>query len=86
MAKKPHHAGTYHRRAIAVRAAANADPATRCWRCGRTKAQHKREWTAGHAVAGVVNGQLLPECAECNYRHGALMKNGRLKPTPSRIW
>ena len=46
--KPAHHRGDYARRAKAVRDAANADPTTRCWRCGRTQAEHGQPWQAGH--------------------------------------
>ena len=87
MAKRPHYAGTYQQRAARVRAAANADPFTRCWRCGRTKAQHKRKWTAGHVNAGDArpDALLLPECEACNYSHGARMLNTGTVPA-SRLW
>ena len=59
MARKPHHSGTYDRRARRVRAAANADPATICWYCRRTLDQHaphadgsRPRWTAGHTIDG----------------------------------
>lgn len=66
-----HHRGSYAARARKLRAAANADPLTRCWRCGRTLAEHGRAWTAGHIAAGAIDGVLLPECAGCNYSEGA---------------
>lgn len=77
--KAPHHSGSYQVRARAVRDAANANPNTRCWRCDRTKAEHRREWTAGHVTAGDPNSALLPECARCNYSHGAKLGNRRRK-------
>lgn len=82
MAKAAHHRGTYHVRAAKVRAAAYADPFTRCWRCGLTlraiRIRHPRaRWTAGHVIAGQVDGELRPECSPCNYGHGAAMGNRR---------
>jgi hypothetical protein len=72
MARRPaHYRYGYDRQAATVRAAANANPATRCWQCGRTKAEHGRDWTAGHELDGVVGARLLAECAECNYTRGA---------------
>ena len=86
MAGKPWHQGAYNARAKAVRDAANANPRTTCWRCGRTKAEHQREWTAGHVVAGQMHGELRPECAECNYRHGAIHGNRMRVQATTREW
>jgi hypothetical protein len=73
--KAPHHAGTYHRRSLALVAAAYANPATTCWRCGKTLAEHRRtltgkapRWSAGHVVKGQVDGLLLPEVLSCNVK------------------
>lgn len=75
-----HHRGSYPKRAAQVRAQANANPSTRCWQCGRTKAEHQREWTAGHVQDGVPTSPLLAECAHCNYsrgaQHGARQRQG----------
>lgn len=75
MAKPPHHSGTYHVRARRIREQANANPFTRCWRCGKTmdeirQLRPKAKWQAGHLVAGQVNGPMLPECSWCNAKHG----------------
>lgn len=79
-----HHRGTYPARARALRARANADPLTRCWRCGRTLAEHPphrngkpARWTAGHLVDGQENGPLAPEASTCNYAAGAVLGNKR---------
>ena len=91
MAKAPHHSGSYHRRAMALRAAANADPGTRCWRCGRTLAEHPPtktgrapRWTAGHVEDrnGNLTGELAPEPDVCNFTEGARKlqrRQGRLQ-------
>jgi hypothetical protein len=84
-----HYRHGYDRQAAAVRAAADADPATVCWQCGRTKREHRREWTAGHEHDGVIGSRLLPECAGCNYSRGATLANqrrlaGGLQPTRPR--
>jgi hypothetical protein len=70
-----HHRGDYARRARAVRAAAYANPSTRCWQCGRTLAEHGRKWTAGHTRDGDPTAPLLPECEPCNFGRGAAMGN-----------
>ena len=100
-----HHRGPYKRRARAVRAAAYSADAlaemgvgapTRCWRCGRTLAEHpphrngrRPSWTAGHTIDGDPNCLLLPEASTCNYAAGAKRKNqlttGRRFRT-SRVW
>jgi hypothetical protein len=77
MAKAPHHRGTYHRRSLALVAAAYANPDTRCGRCGRTLSQHPPtrtgrppRWSAGHIIDGQVDGPLRPEVLSCNSRAG----------------
>lgn len=75
--KADHHKGSYQTQAKRVRDAANANPDTRCWQCGKTKAEHGREWTAGHVNDGQVGGPLMPECERCNYSRGAKVGNGR---------
>lgn len=79
-----HHRGTYPARARALRARANADPLTRCWRCGRTLAEHPphrngkpARWTAGHLVDGQEDGPLAPEASTCNYSSGGRLGNAR---------
>ena len=86
MSKGPHHTGTYHRRALKLRAQANANPNTLCWRCGQP-ARNGDPWTAGHLRDGDPTSPLLPEHASCNYRAGAIMRNERhANPKPSRRW
>lgn len=77
--KRAHYRGSYARRAAAVRRAAERDPTTRCWRCGRTKAEHGRPWHAGHLHDGQVDGPLRPECEQCNTSAGAAAGNRRRK-------
>jgi hypothetical protein len=79
---KPHHSGSYARRAAAVRAFANANPDTKCWRCGKTLEQHlphrngrRPTWQAGHVIDGQVNGLLMPEASTCNKSAGARYGN-----------
>jgi hypothetical protein len=91
MANKPYHKGEYTKRAKAVRLAAYANPATTCWRCGLTHAQHGRRWQAGHVNDGDVNSPLLPECELCNTRagqaRGEALKRARGEwAGPSRAW
>lgn len=84
MPNKPHHSGAYRHEARLVRAQANADPMTRCWRCGKTLAQHPRHktgrapyWTAGHVVDSQRGGRLAPEVSTCNFSAGATTGNRR---------
>ena len=85
-----HHRGTFGRRALALVAAANADPTTRCWRCGKTLTAHgptrtgrPPKWSAGHVNKGEVNGQLLPEVLSCNV---AAENEHRIALRRSRTW
>lgn len=93
-AKQPHHRGTHQARARKVVAAANANPATICWRCGRTLAAHPRHangrrsfWTAGHVITGQRDGELKPEASWCNFTHGARLRAAAMrgKPMPRRV-
>ncbi|MEZ5217867.1 MAG: hypothetical protein R2715_15080 [Ilumatobacteraceae bacterium] len=84
---------TYAKRAAAVRAAAKRNPDTRCWRCGRTLAEHAPHksgraawWTAGHVNDGEVGGELRAEASTCNYSAGASYGNAqrtRTEPPPA---
>lgn len=73
-----HYRGDYARRAAAVRAAAYADPGTRCWRCGLTLAEAQERarpgkvvrWHAGHTVDGSTMHALAPEHSTCNMSAG----------------
>jgi hypothetical protein len=78
--KQPWHRGNHQRRARAIVQAANADPTTRCWQCGRTKTEHRRRWTAGHVHDSQVDGELRAECEPCNFSRGATMGNQRREP------
>lgn len=82
--KGAHHRGTYHVDSRRVRAAANANPGTTCWRCGRTLAEHPphrngapAHWTAGHIIDGDPTSPLAPEVSTCNYTAGAVTGNQR---------
>ena len=68
-ATRPHYDGDYARRAKACRDQANADPTTRCRRCGGL-ARVSDPWTAGHVVDGDPSSDLAPEHASCNYAAG----------------
>lgn len=88
----PHHRGGYLLQARAVRAAAYADEATQCWRCGLRLSQHAphkngkpARWTAGHLRDGEVGGPLLPEASTCNYSAGASAGNAKRKPIPEHL-
>jgi hypothetical protein len=74
---RAHYAGSYTRQARKVRAQAYADESTTCWRCGRTRAEHGKPWTAGHLNDGQVGGPLAPECQTCNTSAGAKLGNAR---------
>lgn len=79
--------GSYQRRAAEVRRRANQDPATTCFRCGRTKAEHGRPWHAGALNPGQVGGPLAPVCEACSRSHAA--KTGNQRRTPlgtTREW
>ena len=91
--KPAHYRGSYHVRARNIRAAANANPNTRCWRCGRTLAQHPphhngnpAKWTAGHLRDGDPTSPLAPEASTCNYSAGAQRINGTANVEPTRRW
>lgn len=96
MTSKAHHRSpAYARQSRLVRAAANADPATRCWRCGRTLPEHPSHktgapprWTAGHVNDGQLDGPLAAEASTCNYTAGARLGAARSHAglEPSRTW
>lgn len=62
MTKYAAHHGTYQRRSRMVRAAANANPNTICWSCGRTLRKHAPHqtgrpatWHAGHTIDSSID-------------------------------
>ena len=76
--------GRYQREAPIVRARANADPSTRCGRCGLTLAEHRphhngtpARWDAGHVIDGDPLSPLRPEASVCNRPAGARLGNAR---------
>lgn len=88
-----HHSGSYGVRARAVRDAANADPSTRCWRCGKTLAEARRMWPdrnvtwhAGHTVDGNSAFPLAPEHSVCNTSAGGVIGSKRRALRSSRKW
>ena len=84
--RKPWHAGTYAQHAETVRAAANNNRDTRCWRCGQTQAEHGRPWQAGHVTDGRINGELRAECERCNTSAGAARGNRMRTQGTTRRW
>lgn len=86
MKRKPaHHRGTHQVRARKVVAAANANPDTRCWRCGQP-ARPGDPWQAGHVIDGQVDGELRPEHRSCNASAGATYGNRLRRHPTSRAW
>lgn len=88
-----HYTGSYQARARAVRDAAYADPATKCWRCGKTLAEAQRMWPdrrvcwhAGHTVDGNSAYPLRAEHNVCNTSAGAQVTNKKRQLKPSRRW
>jgi hypothetical protein len=89
--RRAHYRGQYQRQAAAVRAAAYANAATTCRRCGLTLEQVRRKspkaiWDAGHVIDGMVDGPLAAECSPCNRSAGAVMRNQAIKEPTSRQW
>lgn len=81
----------YIRLAAIVRAAANADPTTRCRRCGLTRAEaldlwgeRRAAWQAGHIVDGNLAAGLAPEHAKWNASAGATAGNAAREPHTER--
>jgi hypothetical protein len=82
---RSHHQGDYAKRAALVRAQANANPDTRCGRCGQP-ARPDDPWTAGHIIDGQVGGALQPEHRSCNCAAGAARGNALREPRSERWW
>jgi hypothetical protein len=93
--KAAHHSGPHQRLARLVVNAANANPDTRCARCGLTLAEHPPaktgrppRWTAGHKVDGKVahtTRDYQPEVDTCGSSAGATHGN-QLREPHSRTW
>ena len=94
--KGAHHRGQHQRLARLVVNAANANPDTRCARCGRTLDQHpdtktgkRPHWTAGHKVDGKIATSVTdyqPEANTCNYAAGATHGNRNRERHTERWW
>lgn len=74
--RKPHDQADYRqRRALLM---ASITPASKCWRCGRTAAEHpqfhgtgrRASWQAGHMADGNNAGPLSLEWSTCNLAAG----------------
>lgn len=84
--KKPWHSGTYPARRNRLVARAYSNRLTKCWRCGRTLAEHPPhqtgapvKWTAGHIRDSDPTSPLAPEASTCNSSAGAKYGNtGRI--------
>ena len=90
---RSHYRGSYTVRAKAVRDAANADPATRCRRCGLTLAEfiakhpdRKPAWQAGHVIDHNQLSPLAAEHAWCNGSDGARKRNRVRTMNNSERW
>jgi hypothetical protein len=86
MAGKPWHRGKHNEWSRQLRNAWNANPDTRCARCGLTRAEgiakwgRQGEWEAGHRVASTTahsTADYQPEHAHCNRGEGAATVNTR---------
>lgn len=90
--RRAHYRGSYPRDAAVVRAAAYANPKTRCQSptCKHgngTLADHKpgARWTAGHVTDSQVGGRLQPEVDECNYAAGGRLAHQRQRYRTTRF-
>lgn len=70
-----HYDAEYRRRRAVLIAEANADPDTRCWRCGHPLDYWAPDdcWTTGHVRDTDPTSPLLAEHASCNYRAGGAL-------------
>ena len=91
------HGPRYRTLAKLVRDAANRNPDTRCWSCGKTIADHPRRngkpqhWTAGHLRDGqpdhtLTLTDLRAEASGCNYSRGASYGNRQRTEPCSPEW
>jgi len=89
MAGKPWHRGRHNEWSRQLRAAWNANPDTRCARCGLTRTEgiakwgKQGEWEAGHKRPGTIAHSTLdyqPEHRHCNRSEGAAMGNRNREP------
>lgn len=93
MAKKPWHKGAYDTQSRKLVAAARANPETRCWRCGRTLAEHRPHrtgrpatWHAGHLIDSMVGSPLLPEASTCNTKASVQARRPRRARRTNLTW
>ena len=77
--------GSYQVRAARVREAANADPTTRCWRCGGL-AVVGDPWQAGHVRDSDPTSPLAAEHQSCNTAAGSRLRHGGGRVETSRRW
>lgn len=89
--KKPWHNSQHDAAARILNAQADADPTTRCWRCGRTMAEIRRtkpraRWQAGHLIDGVSAAGYGHECSECNARAGQALAVAARQPRTDLTW
>jgi len=83
---REHYRGTYQQRARRLRDLANADPLTRCRRCGQL-ARKDDPWQAGHVIDGDPSSPLAAEHRSCNVKAGNAQTHAqRQKPKTSRRW
>lgn len=88
----PHHRGTFPKASAWIRAQAYANPNTRCWRCFLTLPEAKAKWgqqvkwTAGHLIAGQVDGELAAECSHCNFGDSARRLNASRTNRTDLTW
>lgn len=87
--KGPHHRGPHQRLSAIARARYNANPHTRCARCGQP-ARPGDPWQAGHKRDGVIATSIddyQPEHQSCNTAAGARLGNARRRGLrTTRTW
>lgn len=91
---RAHYRGSYKREAQQLRAAAYANPDTRCGRCGLTLEEHAPHrngkpatWDAGHVLDATPGAPLQPEASTCNRSAGTIKSNQtRARTTTTRPW
>lgn len=94
--KQPWHRGAHQRLARIIVDAANANPNTRCARCGRTLTEHPpaktgrpARWTAGHKQDSRIATSIRdyqPEADTCNSSAGATYGNRNREPHTETWW
>lgn len=92
-----HHRGKHPAAAKALTSRADRDPTARCRRCGNVKSEcgpngdgrgangRPIRWTAGHIIAGQIDGALQLECSYCNYSDGQARSRQR-EPKSDDWW